>query len=187
MDRLLRFESVIAICALLISALTGATIIYQTRILQNQYAAAIWPYLSVDTSVTDPRHVKVDVTNDGLGPALIRSAQLFVDGRRVPSWESFTSLLARGLPRGAATFSSSSINASTTIRPGDTHALIGVKLGPNVSPNVLRTHRIELKFCYCSLNDSCWTLHAAPGTVTGEYPQRVRSCPIDKGIAVQLL
>jgi hypothetical protein len=187
MERLLRFESVIAICALLISAITGGAIVYQTHIIQSQYAATIWPYLSVDTDIINPRHVEVIVTNDGLGPALIRSAQLYVDGRHVPSWENFTALLSKGMPSGSATFGSSTINASTTIRPGETHSLITVKLGQNVSPKLLRSHRVELRFCYCSLNDSCWTLHAVPGVVTGEYPQHVASCPIDKGIGVQLL
>ncbi len=187
MERLLRFESIIAICALLISAVTGGAIVYQTRIIQSQYAATIWPYLSVDTNVVDPRHVNVVVTNDGLGPALIRSAQLVVDGHRVPSWENFTALLSKGLPPGSARFGSSTINASTTIRPGDTHSLIAVSLRPSVSPKVLKEHRVELKFCYCSLNDSCWTLHAVPGTVTGEYPQRVASCRVDEGIGVHLL
>src|SRR5215469_7886917 len=121
MERLLRFESVIAICALLISAITGGAIVYQTHIIQSQYAATIWPYLSVDTNIINPRHVEVIVTNDGLGPAIVRSAQLYVDGTHVPSWENFTSLLAKGLAPGSATFSSSTINASTTIRPGETH------------------------------------------------------------------
>ncbi len=187
MERLLRFESVIAICALLISAITGGAIVYQTRIIQSQYAATIWPYLSVDTDILNPRHVVVIVTNDGLGPALIRSAQLFVDGRHVPSWENLTSLIARDIPHGKATFGSSTINASTTIRPGDTHHLIEVILPPSASAAVLKRHKIALRFCYCSLNDACWTLHSEPGTVTGEYPQRVASCPIDQGIAVQLL
>jgi hypothetical protein len=187
MERLLRFESVIAICALLISAITGAAIVYQTQIIRSQYAATIWPYLSVDTNIIDPRHLEVIVTNDGLGPALMRSAQLFVDGRHVLSWENFTSVISAEVPHGSATFSSSTINASTTIRPGDTHHLIGVKLRSNVSPAVLKKHRIALRFCYCSLNDACWSLHAVAGVVTGEYPQRVASCAIDKGIAVKLL
>jgi hypothetical protein len=187
MDRLLRFESIIAICALLISAITGAAIVYQTRIIQSQYAATIWPYLSVDTDEFDPRHVKVVVANNGLGPALIRSAELIVDGRHVKSWEDYTAMLSRDVPRGSATFGTSTINASTTIRPGDAHSLIVVRLGRDASPKVLKKHRVELKFCYCSLNDSCWTLHAVPGVVTGEYPQRVSACPIDDGISVQLL
>ncbi len=187
MERLLRFESVIAICALLISAITGGAIVYQTRIIQSQYAATIWPYLSVDTNVFDPRHVEVVVTNDGVGPALIRSAQLIVDGRHVPSWGDYAAAVTKGLPHGSGTFGSSTINASTTIRPGETHPLIAVRLRSTVSPQVLKQHRVELRFCYCSLNESCWTLRAVPGTVTGEYPQRTASCPIDRGIAVQLL
>jgi hypothetical protein len=71
--------------------------------------------------------------------------------------------------------------------PGDTHHLIDVKLSPTVSPAVLKKHHVELNFCYCSLNDSCWTLHSVVGVVTADDPLRISSCPIDKGIAVQLL
>ena len=185
MERLLRFESVIAICALLISAVTGGAVVYQTHIIQSEYAATIWPYLSIDTNVLNRYHVQVVVTNDGVGPALIRSAQLFIDGRHVSSWLALTSLLTNEA-HGPISFGSSSINASTTIRPGDTHALVDVKIGPRVSPLLLKRHQVGLRFCYCSLNDSCWSLRTVLGSVTGEYPHRVASCPIDAGIGTKL-
>ncbi|MBV8637273.1 MAG: hypothetical protein JO322_04255 [Candidatus Eremiobacteraeota bacterium] len=185
MERLLRFETLIAICALLISAITGAAVVYQTHIIQSEYAATIWPYLSVDTFVTNQRRVDIKMTNDGLGPALIRSAQLVIDGKRARSWEDLESIVRRDA-RGRVAFGSSSINASTTIRPGESHQLISANLAPDVSPDILARHRVVLTFCYCSLNDSCWSLHSVPGVVGGEFPHQVSSCRIDEGIATKL-
>ena len=187
MERLLRFESVIAICALLISAITGAAVVYQTHIIQNQYAATIWPYLGVDTNVLNPRHVEIVIVNDGLGPALIRSAQLFVDGRHLASWRDLALTIGRDAKPGHAVFGTSSINASTTIRPGATYRLFTAKLGADAAPAALKRHVVTLRFCYCSLNNSCWSLQSVVGEVTGEYPKSVASCPIDSGISTPLL
>lgn len=185
MIRLLRFESLIAICALLISAITGAAVVYQTRVIESQYAATIWPYISVDTFVTNQRRVDIEMTNDGLGPALIRSAQLFVDGKHVKSWDYFESLVRRDAG-DRISFGSSSVNASTTIRPGESHQLITAHLKPGIPPGILARHHVVLSFCYCSLNNSCWNLHSVPGTVSGEYPHQVSACRVDDGIATTL-
>lgn len=185
MERLLRFESVIAICALLISAITGAAVVYQTHIIQSQYAATIWPYLDISTNAITSRHMEVVLTNDGLGPALIRSAQLFVDGHHMARWDGLTSIVQRDA-NGHAEFGSSAINASSTLRPGDAEKIIQVKLGSNVSPSVLLKHETVIQICYCSLNNSCWRVRTVVARVTGEYPHQVASCPIDEGIGVKL-
>lgn len=187
MERLLRFETIVAICALLISAITGSAVVYQTHIIQNQYAATIWPYLNIDTNVTDPRHVELVLTNNGLGPALIRSAQLFVDGKHLPSWRDLALQIMRDAKHGHASFGTSSINASTTLRPGETQQLFTVRLASDVSPAVLKRHVVMLRFCYCSLNNACWSVQSVIGEVRGEYPQSVASCPIDAGISTPLL
>ena len=180
MDRLLRFESVIAICALLISAVTGAAVVYQTRIIQNQYAATIWPYLNIDSTFS-PSSMKIVLTNDGLGPALIRSAQLTIDGRPVNSWASYYTAF-RGqvyIPKGARiTSSAASLGASSTIRPGDSHQLLAVTLDPRIPSSIFKLHIMELAICYCSLNDVCWMLRSKPGTDDDRYPQRMSSCPV---------
>ncbi len=185
-DRAFRFDLMIAVCALLISAIAAFASVMQTRALQDQYAAAIWPYLSVNSTFS-PKGATIDLTNDGLGPALIRSAQLSLDGRPASGWGDvlrtiFTDPQLHMPKHSIGSAQMSSINASTTIRPGDTHRLIGITLSKGVPIQTLLRHKVAMDICYCSLNDRCWTLHSTPGRTSGEYPHTVSRCTIGASI-----
>ncbi len=191
-EKAFRLDFFIAIAALLISALTAGALVYQTRVIADQYAAAIWPYLSVDGTFSY-NGGKLELENDGLGPALIQSAQLSVDGKVVSDWNDYTGLLAaepefRALrlrtPRIEVTRTTASIGPSSTIRPGESRLLAAVSYNAVVDPAVLRRHSIALDFCYCSLNQSCWTLHASPGQDNrSQSPQPVHRCMTDASIS----
>ena len=185
-DRAFRFDLFIAVCALLISAIAAFASLMQTRALQDQYAAAIWPYLSVDS--TESSHgVTVDLTNDGLGPALVRSAQLHFDGRLVSGWGDAVGMLTRdpafhGAKRGVVSSQMSSLDASTTIRPGEALRLVSVTLSKNTPIKTLLRHEIALDVCYCSLNDRCWTLHSTPSRANPTFPQLTSHCAVGASI-----
>jgi hypothetical protein len=70
----LRIDLLIAICALLISALTAAASLYQTRVIANQLSSSVWPYLGIAMSrEPDTGHLSFAIANDGLGPAIVRT------------------------------------------------------------------------------------------------------------------
>jgi hypothetical protein len=199
-DRAFRLDFFIAIAAVLISALTAATLIYQTRVIGHQFAATIWPYISVSATY-GPQSVEIGVSNDGLGPALIRSAQLSVDGRRLNSWNDYLLLLSKepairvlflsaskaalaGRPTSMS-ISESSFGASSTLRPGDSKRLIKISLLPQIplpAYRALLRHIITMDFCYCSLDGTCWTLHSAPGQNDSASPQTVSGCTASSNI-----
>lgn len=172
-----RFDLFIAVCALLISTIAALASVFQTRAIQDQYAAAIWPYLSVDSTVT-ANGVKLQLINDGLGPALIRSAQLYLDGRPVPGWEEAMRMIFNDQSHAVASADMSSINASTTIRPGDSHPLLSITLSKGVPIAALLRHEVAIDVCYCSLNERCWTLRSVPGGSSDDYPQPVSHCTV---------
>ncbi len=91
--RSFRADIVIATLALLISG--GATIssLYQTKTIANQLSASVWPYLSIEGDGS-PDEVSLSVVNDGLGPALIRSAAMTIDGKRIASYSAALKALA---------------------------------------------------------------------------------------------
>jgi hypothetical protein len=93
-DRAFRLDFFIAIAAVLISAITAGTLFYQTHVIGDEFAATIWPYLSVGTTYVTGGET-IEVANDGVGPALVRSAQLYVDGRKVRAWNDYLKALAR--------------------------------------------------------------------------------------------
>lgn len=186
MRDLLRIDTLVAFCALLVSMITAAVLSYQTHVVEEQYAAAIWPYLSVDTT-NGEREVKISLTNNGLGPALIGSAQLFIDGRAAPAWTTLIDELKQdpafqSIAQKRLSNSTTSVDGSTTIRPGDSLTLLAVKV-PNAIPKaVLYKHRISAEFCYCSLNDRCWTLDTIIGSHKTEHPVRVNACALTASI-----
>ncbi|HLY03999.1 MAG TPA: hypothetical protein VKR56_16055 [Candidatus Cybelea sp.] len=189
-DRAFRLDFFIAIAAVLISALTAGTLFYQTRVIGDEFAATIWPYLSVGTTY-DAGGETIEVTNDGVGPALVRSAQLSVDGRKVGAWNDYIEALARDPelrnlflraqaavqagPAGHATITLSSIGPSSTLRPGESRTLLRISLPFSVPLHAMLKHAIVLDFCYCSLNGSCWTLHTIPGQINPD-PASVSHC-----------
>jgi hypothetical protein len=189
-ERAFRLDFFIAIAALLVSALTAGTLVYQTRVIGDQFAATIWPYLDLGTTY-DVNGETIEVSNDGVGPALIRSAQLRVDGKTVRAWNDYIRALARdpgvrsalirtrnALMKGSAPQSSismSSIGPSSTLRPGESKTLLKITVTGSFPTEALAKHTLVLDFCYCSLNGSCWTLHTIPGRISPD-PQAIGHC-----------
>ncbi|MFY9665426.1 MAG: hypothetical protein WAK19_13335, partial [Candidatus Cybelea sp.] len=86
-EKRFRFDFIIAFCALLISTIAALASVYQTRVIGEQLSATVWPYLSIDRTF-NPQAVSLSITNYGLGPALIRSAEIELDGKKVRSWDA---------------------------------------------------------------------------------------------------
>jgi hypothetical protein len=189
-DKAFRLDFFMAIAAVVISAVTAAALIYQTHVIGDEFAAAIWPYLSVGTTYNASGET-IEVSNDGVGPALVRSAQLSVDGRKVRAWNDYLDAIERdpelrGLFMRAkaaveagstanATITMSSISPSSTLRPGESRTLLKISLPFTVPLGAMAKHAVALDFCYCSLNGSCWTLHAIPGQISPD-PAPVSHC-----------
>ncbi|MGA8841216.1 MAG: hypothetical protein WB491_12065 [Candidatus Aquilonibacter sp.] len=195
-EKAFRLDFFIAIAALLISALTAGALVYQTRVIADQYAATIWPYLAVNGTLS-PNGGALDLDNDGLGPALIESAQLVVDGKNVAGWDSYLHALLKdketlayftqlqtnlllGKPFSGSV-STDSVGPGTTIRPGDSLTLMKMDL-PGAPVATMKRHSIGLKLCYCSLNKSCWTLDTSVKKPS-EETQPVAACTMDASIA----
>lgn len=200
-ERAFRLDFFIAMSALVVSALTAGTLIYQTHVIANQYAAAIWPYLSV-RSTYDPHGLMLQISNDGLGPALIGSAELSVDGKAAPAWNDLVLTLKRepqlrraflenraaylsgtNNPFKGGTIQASSIGPSDTLRPGDSETLLRLTFIGLVPTQAFLQHPVALRFCYCSLNGMCWILRALPGQNGGTQPRGVSHCSGSASIA----
>jgi hypothetical protein len=194
-DRAFRLDFFIAIGALVISALTAGTLIYQTRVIGDQFSATIWPYLNVETTYTTANGESIELVNNGLGPALIRSAQLSLEGREMRSWDGYVLALAREDPairrfllrvgHGTAagrpvplSIVTASIGPTTTLPAGQSKTLLKFSSPVEgfIPMKAVMAHPIALSFCYCSLNGSCWTLRTTPGKASGTPPQPTSHC-----------
>lgn len=166
-DGFLKFDTIVAACALLMSSVTAAAMVYQTRVLEEQFSATIWPYLSVEQDHANNLFA-VRIRNDGAGPALIRSAKLQVDGKDAAGWDEALGPVG-GMP--GVTVQSSSMDASTALRAGEEVSLLAVTTTNRQALADLTRHRLVLHLCYCSINQRCWRLDEDLGSLATTIPK----------------
>jgi hypothetical protein len=159
-----RLSAISSGLALAVSVFALALGAWQTRLMQQQARASVWPHLSIGytfNSNTDDNGFVWTVDNSGVGPARIESIKLTLDGKPMKNWRdvlralgfsgemrvSMTSLAGEVIPP--------SLNRETTI------AAIRVN---QIAPALVfksSIERFKMDICYCSVYDDCWIAHWA--------------------------
>jgi hypothetical protein len=171
----IRTDLVIAVCALLVSALATAASWWQSHVVAEQLSSQVWPYLTFSTTY-DPQYVSFEVDNDGLGPAIIRSAVLTIDGKPYADpVAAFRRVFTRP-KHGHFGARLSGISPGSVIRAGGATRLFRLDGDWAVRQFAAATKagRFDFRVCYCSLLGNCWLVSAKQQT---EDPQAVRVCP----------
>ncbi len=184
-ERRLRFDLLIAVSALLISTIAALASVYQTRVINQQLSATVWPYLSFDRTFS-PASVTLSITNFGIGPALVRSAQIDLGGKPVASWDDVIAVYARIAHQmhvhGQLRISDSNLDGSVVLSPGVTRRLIDVRASGSTIHAVRRlSGEISLTVCYCSLLGQCWQADSGQNG----WPTQRSSCPIGEAIGAR--
>ena len=188
----LRFDLIIAVCALLISALAaGASwwqarlvaaqthvVEVQTRVLQEQLGAQVWPYVGVSSDFHNDT-AEIAIENDGLGPAVLRSESVALDGRPQRSFidvlhmvlgANITSRKPHGEHFGLTL---NSFSPGDVLRPGQTTVLFAVTSKSFATPIAKAFGRIDISVCYCAIvPGNCWQ----EATKSSGPPDRMRFC-----------
>jgi hypothetical protein len=167
-EKRFRLDFVIAFCALLISTVAAVATVYQTHVIARQFSATVWPYVSFDET-TSPWSFELDLRNDGLGPAIVRSVNITLDGKRQASLEALLLTLSKGEPQlqpaaraalraGAKVQITTSTPVAGLVLPANTQHVTfrvqGAALVPYFHPAF---KRVGISLCYCSLTGTCWT------------------------------
>jgi hypothetical protein len=179
-----KLDLIIAIAAIFISAVSLAVAIEHGRTERELVAANTWPYLQriLNNEYDGKRTIAIGVSNDGVGPAKIKSVEMLFDGKPVASG---VDLLRRccGLDTGKPIppqlpggFESSIVD-ETVLRSGQDNPMLKFHEAEGSSPVVDRLRgqllKISFKACYCSTLDQCWTSDLR---ITAIKP--VSECPV---------
>ena len=173
----IRLELLIATLALLASAAASIATVVQTGAVERQLSASTWPYVTISTTVS-PRDVKLDVINEGLGPALIRNATLTFDGKRYVRWRDVLHAMARKThSKQHVGLEVYDFGNGSVVRSGETSRIIGVH-GPLALRFATATAPLtNVALCYCSILQQCWTTDAR----SPDPPAPVPDCGHDNG------
>jgi hypothetical protein len=152
-----------SIAALAISAFALAIGAYQTRLMQTQARASVWPYVVIGYSYSDGGDrpgFDLHVENNGVGPAIVRSVQVRLDDKPVQHWtDVLGALVGRGMTVQArfAGLSGSVIPPST-----NRETAVSAMYVADAAVAKLFYHsvdRLAIDICYCSIYDDCWVTH----------------------------
>ncbi|MBS0471508.1 MAG: hypothetical protein JSR60_10585 [Proteobacteria bacterium] len=184
-------EYVATAAALLISAVSLWVAIRTEDANNKMVAAASWPYLQVSTNDTTPDGQSVlsfDVVNAGVGPAMVETFEVWLDGKPVHSAEEALARCCGYDPKkphpvvthqpNIGSWTQGTI-ANTVIRAGESRTFFKYpQTAANVAAwttlrNAVSTGRLVARACYCSVFEECWQ-----GVFTGLHPKRVDRCPV---------
>jgi len=142
--------SLVGFLALLVAAYTAYVQRLTANIQAEQVRAQVWPFLIAGN---DDATRSIVVFNKGVGPAVVREAQIFVDGKPQPDWDHVLDALGVAKPRDAYKIS---------LNPG--------VFSPNERISIIKfdqaeayfrfkaaaVGRMSMKVCYCSALSQCW-------------------------------
>jgi hypothetical protein len=164
-------EWVIAIVAVVASV--GALILGSyTAVLERRHdSASVWPHLELGITYT-PQTAGMQVSNSGVGPAIVQSVIVSADGRPLRSWpEAFKILLDAPVRK----YSSSSVG-DRVIRAGETVNWFALPSDVLPADIQARLSRIVIEICYASVYDEHWIVADAHAGQHSEW-REVKRCP----------
>jgi hypothetical protein len=156
------FPNLTSLLALTVSIFALAIGAWQTRLMQSQARAAVWPHLSIgytyNTNVDENGFVW-NIDNNGVGPAKIENIAVTLDGKPMKTWRDV--LLAFGFKGemrvSTTTFSGDvippSLNRETAI------SAIRINQADAAATFKAAVKRFTMDICYCSVYDDCWVAH----------------------------
>lgn len=163
-------SAIIAACVGLLALVVSA---YTAYIQHQQVRAQVWPYLEAGN---DDGHEAIYVYNKGVGPAIVKSAQVFIDGKPQTTWAHV--LEALGVPPHE--YVQSTLNPDV-VSAGEQVRIIGFK--DEERWKTFRSGAVErmtMDICFCSTLDECWMYHdqhVVGYKSTAQLVRPVEQCP----------
>jgi hypothetical protein len=156
------FSNVTSLLALAVSIFALAIGAWQTRLMQSQARASVWPHLSIGYTYNrgaDENGFVWSVDNNGVGPARIETVSVTFDGKPMKNWHEVLAALGfhDGIRSSTTSFSGDvippSLNRETAI------AAIRVNQAEPAAAFKAAVARFAIDVCYCSVYDDCWIAH----------------------------
>jgi hypothetical protein len=167
------WDGIAAIIAALVGLLALCVSGYTAYIQHQQVRAQVWPYLEAGN---DDGNQAIYVYNKGVGPAIVKSVQVFIDGKPQSTWADV--LTALGVPPHdyvQSTLNPGVISAGEQVR--------AIKVKDDERWKTFRSAavaRMTMNICFCSTLDECWMYsdeHPVGYKTIAQLVRPVDQCP----------
>lgn len=166
--RFVHWDALAAIVASLVGLLALLIAGYTAYIQRQQVSAEVWPYLLSASSDSGSDYLWL---NKGVGPAIVKTTVVLVDGKPQSDWNAvMRSLHVDPQGYGQSTFNHNVISAGETLEWLTFKDHDQFRAFRNAARD-----RLEFKVCYCSTLGDCWVNDTARGN--GNTRLAVGKCP----------
>ena len=164
------YELYVAGSALIVSVVALALGIYEANLEREHQRASVWPRLELNRSYDDTSSkLTYTLTNNGLGPAIIKFSTLSVNGKVVENWdEVLFTLYGNRYQRSTRRIGNSVLppKAALTMLQINDADLFALGYRQFSEKDV----QLGIAICYCSVFDECWL------TDRNNNPTKVEAC-----------
>ena len=147
-----RNQYLLSAAALGMSALAMFFAFMELRSSDRQFDASVWPYVDLTISLSDDQ-LMLDVSNKGMGPALIHEFRLsHPDHGEIQAMD----LIHLSGAQDLMTTSTTTSLTQSVMPVGDVITAFrfeGEGIGAGMASQI---RDLEIDICYCSLNEACW-------------------------------
>jgi hypothetical protein len=175
-----RPESIIGLCAVIVSVVAVGIAAYEARIQREWQRAAVWPYIQLGRSFykTGPDDgsgeqgwmLTFNAENVGVGPAHVMDFHVTVDGKPQRTWGAAMKALLRedvDIPYGQSTILGMIVPAQRNVQ------MFQYVNQPNAQRIYREMDRLDYAACFCSVFDECWVT-----TDKTTQAEKVESCAV---------
>ena len=166
------YQLVISVAAILLS-LSGLLVsVYQARIAHENQQMSVWPRLHIDIGHTN-QNFDFFVSNNGIGPALIRQTELRYAGKLMPDHITFYRSLVRNQLSDSLRLQElryQTLETGDVLKAGEYRSLFMSKRNGPLADTLEKITMIDSTFRYCvtysDVYGTCWQVIYTDGRST---------------------
>ncbi|MFL6257921.1 MAG: hypothetical protein ACJ74T_23170 [Pyrinomonadaceae bacterium] len=148
-------DRIMAVSAIVVALASLVVAVYEARTNREYQKVSVWPYVTQSNALVPGEPYTRNLANLGVGPALVKSFQVSVDGKPQRDWAEVSRALT-GQPNPDLVYFS--VHSGSVLLPDKNVTL--VKIPPGAAAQRFweqaQTPRLSIRVCYCSLYDDCW-------------------------------
>ncbi len=164
-------ETFIAVAALVVSLSAVVVGIYEASLQRHHDRAEVWPHLEIGL-YTKPTAAIVTLENTGIGPGIVQSVIVTVDGHPQNTWRDALRTLDQREPGGFNNLSA----LQHGMRPGERLDMLEVPATELPANFEAARVRIGVSVCYASVFDQYWIVETKQLGGTSTW-RAVNHCP----------
>ncbi|WP_018148309.1 hypothetical protein [Henriciella marina] len=172
-------EMLIAVCAVLTSAIAVFIAWDQGRVMRAQQHGAVYPVVQLEgfvSSSAETTSMGLRLSNSGVGPALIERVDMLKEGEAIDSLGPYVAQFPPGYEQSWSSL------IGRAIAPGDEVIPLRVDWPRDMVSADERNaaaaawSELDVEICYCSVFNRCWTTQGLGMGVSMTRAERADSC-----------